>query len=343
MAEQMTARERVLAALRGEKSDRIPLISPVSLANVECMKLSKAYFPYANLHPAKMAALAETSYTILKFDSVMPYFGITHEMAALGGDVSWGSSEHFSTLYGSILKNLSDFKMPQNYLDRKPIQTVIQAIALLKSKYEKQVAIIGKVLGPLSLLFYLYGIQNTLNSLILEPEAVTQLLSEIKNLCIEFALAQIEAGADIITLSEDAAGELISRECYCSLVMQAEREIFLALKDHALVVFHLSGNVMDRADLFRDTGFHALSFDSRNDLPRLKTVVGDMKLIGGVNNPVTMLNGKKEDIVREVFYALDNGVSLVAPECAIPLRVSNENLLAMRDAVLCYEKIRCRR
>ena len=204
--------------------------------------------------------------------------------------------------------------------------------------FKHSIAVIGKVLGPLSLLFYLYGIQNTLNSLILEPETVVQILSEIKNLCIEFALAQIEAGADIITISEDAAGELISRECYRSLVMQAEREIFLVLKEHALVVFHLSGNIMDRVDLFRDTGFHALSFDSRNDLPRLKILAGDMKLIGGVNNPVTMLNGKEEDIVREVFYALDNGVSLVAPECAIPLRAPNENLLAMRDAVLRYEQ-----
>ena len=108
MVEQMTPRERVLSALRGETSDRIPLISPVSLANVECMKISRAYFPYANLHSEKMAALAETSYTVLGFDSVMPYFGITHEAAALGGDVSWGSSEHFSTLYGSVLKHLSD-------------------------------------------------------------------------------------------------------------------------------------------------------------------------------------------------------------------------------------------
>ena len=340
MAEQMTSRERVLAALRGEEVDRIPVISPVSLANVECMKLSKSYFPYASLNSVKIAALAETSHTVLKFDSIMPYFGIANEVGALGCDVSWGGSEHMSAVYGPVLKSLDDFKMPQNYLDLKPIRAIINAVALLKKRYQNRVALVGKVLGPLSLLFYLYGIQNTLNSLVLEPEKVSQILDQIKDLCIEFALAQVEAGADIITISEDAAGDLISRECYRQLVMQSEQAVFEAVESSAFVVFHLSCNVMDRADLIRDTGFHALSYDTRNDLPRLKAMVGDMKLIGGVNNPATLLNGKREDIQQEVFYALDNGASLIGPECAIPLRVPNENLLFIGDAVLQYEKIR---
>jgi [methyl-Co(III) methanol-specific corrinoid protein]:coenzyme M methyltransferase len=97
---------------------------------------------------------------------------------------------------------------------------------------------------------------------------------------------------------------------------------------------------MDRADLFRDTGFHALSFDSRNDLPQLRAMTGDMKLIGGVNNPGTLLNGSREMVAKEVWYALDHGVECIAPECAIPLRVPNRNLHAMRDAVLQYEKKR---
>lgn len=340
MTEQMTSRERVLAALRGEEVDRTPVISPVSLANVECMKLSKSYFPNASLNSVKIAALAETSYTILKFDSIMPYFGIANEAGALGCDVSWGGPEYMSAIYGGVLGSLDEFKKPINYLDAKPIRAITNAIALLKKRYQDRVAMIGKVLGPLSLLFYLYGIQNTLTSLVLEPETVAEVLDSVKELCIEFATAQIEAGADVITISEDAAGDLISRECYHRLIMKTERDVFEAIQDDACVVFHLSCNVMDRADLIRDTGYHALSFDSRNDLPKLKEMVGDMKLIGGVNNPSTLLSGKTEDITREVFYALQNGVALVGPECAIPLRVPNKNLLTIRDAALQYDKMK---
>jgi [methyl-Co(III) methanol-specific corrinoid protein]:coenzyme M methyltransferase len=179
-----------------------------------------------------------------------------------------------------------------------------------------------------------------LNALILEPETTVQVLGACKELCIAFAQAQIEAGADLITVSEDAAGEMISREGYRQLVMDTERQIFQALQGDTFVTFHLSGNIMDRADLFRDTGFHALSFDSRNDLQQLRAMTGNMKLIGGVNNPGTLLNGSREMIAKEVFDALDKGVALVAPECAIPLRVPNRNLQAMHEAVLQYEKKR---
>ncbi len=340
MGSQMTSRERVLAALQGQSCDRTPLISPVSLANTDCMRHARAWFPYANTNPQKMAELAQTSFTVLQFDSIMPYFGMTHELGALGCQIHWGGSEQFSAVYGGTLPSLDAFRMPVNYLDSKPIRVILDAIALLKARHGQQAAIIGKIIGPLSLMFYLFGIQNMLNALILEPETTAQLLDAFKELCIAFAVAQIEAGADMITVSEDAAGEMISREGYRKLVMDTERQIFRALQGDTFVTFHLSGNIMDRADLFRDTGFHALSFDSRNDLPRLRAMTGDMKLIGGVNNPGTLLNGSREQIAKEVFYALDNGVDLVAPECAIPLRVPNRNLLAMRDAVLQYGKKR---
>lgn len=338
MSSQMTARERVLAAIQGLPHDRTPLISPVSLANTDCMRHARAWFPYANTNPQKMADLAQTSFTALQFDSIMPYFGTTHELSALGCQVSWGGSEQFSAVYGGTLPSLEAFRMPTDYLDSKSIRVILDAIALLKARHGQQAAIVGKIIGPLSLMFYLFGVQNMLNALILEPETTVQVLREMKELCIAFALAQVEAGADLITVSEDAAGEMISREGYRKLVMDTERQIFRALEGETFVTFHLSGNIMDRADLFRDTGFHALSFDSRNDLPRLRAVAGEMKLIGGVNNPGTLLNGSREQVAKEVCYALDNGVALVAPECAIPLRVPNRNLQAMRDAVLQYEK-----
>ena len=338
MTEQMTSRERVLAAFRGEPCDRVPLISPVSLANIECMKLSRSYFPHANLNSIKMAALAETSYTVLKFDSIMPYFWIANEAGALGCNVDWGGSERMPAVNGSVLRSLDDFKMPQNYLDRRPIRTVINAVSLLKRRHQNQVAIIGKVLGPLSLVFYMYGIQNTLTSLILEPEKVMQLLDEVKDLCITFAQAQIEAGADVITVSEDAVGDLISRECYRRVVMQSEKRLYEALADQAYTIFHLSCDIMDRAELFAETGFHALSFDSRNDIGQLKKLTGDMKLIGSVNVPATLLSGKRESIANEAYYYLQNGVAMLAPECAITLRVSNENLMEMHEAILRYEK-----
>ena len=49
MTHEMTSRERVLAALRGEPVDRTPLVNPTSLATVELMDLVDAPFPDARV------------------------------------------------------------------------------------------------------------------------------------------------------------------------------------------------------------------------------------------------------------------------------------------------------
>lgn len=340
MVEEMTSRERVIAALQGLACDRIPLASPVSVANAECMELTKAYFPFANTNAEKMANLSEASYKILKFDSVSPYFGTTNEAEALGCSVNWGNQYRMPRVLTGAFRSLKEFKAPRDFLDRKGPRTVIDAIAILKQRMNLKAAIFGKVIGPLSLIFYTCGIQNTLNSLILETDTVRQVLKEASQLCTDFALAQIEAGADSITISEDAVGDLISRECYRQVVMEAERNLNCALQIHVPTVFHLSCKIMDRADLFAQTGFDALSFDSRNDIQELRQLVGSMRLIGCINNPATLLNGSKKNITQEVFYSIHNGINLVSPECSIPLRVSNKNLLAMQEALtLYYRKI----
>ena len=56
----MTGRERVLAALRNEPTDRTPVCNPTSVATVELMDLVDAPFPQANREPELMARLAAT-------------------------------------------------------------------------------------------------------------------------------------------------------------------------------------------------------------------------------------------------------------------------------------------
>ena len=71
---QMSGRERVLAALRNEPTDRTPVCNPTSVATVELMDLVDAPFPQANREPELMARLAATGYTELGFDTIMPVF-----------------------------------------------------------------------------------------------------------------------------------------------------------------------------------------------------------------------------------------------------------------------------
>lgn len=57
-----------------------------------------------------------------------------------------------------------------------------------------------------------------------------------------------------------------------------------------------------------------------------------MTLIGNVNNPTTLMAGLPEDAYGEAMRALSAGVEIAAPECAIPLTTSIDNLKAIAMA-----------
>ena len=69
--------------------------------------------------------------------------------------------------------------------------------------------------------------------------------------------------------------------------------------------------------------------DSREAVGR----VGDkISLVGNINNPQALLQGTPEDVYKQARYAIEAGVHIIAPECAIPLTTRLENLRAIVEA-----------
>ena len=54
----VTPKERVLAALQGQQTDRCPVINPTSIATFESMQRTGCYFPNAHVDVDKIVALA---------------------------------------------------------------------------------------------------------------------------------------------------------------------------------------------------------------------------------------------------------------------------------------------
>ena len=53
---------------------------------------------------------------------------------------------------------------------------------------------------------------------------------------------------------------------------------------------------------------------------------GRMSLVGNVNNPEVLLRGTPEMVESQARYAVEAGVRVVAPECAVPLVTPQKNL-----------------
>jgi [methyl-Co(III) methanol-specific corrinoid protein]:coenzyme M methyltransferase len=335
----MTSRQRVLAALRREPVDRTPVCNPTSVATVELMDLADAPFPEANRQPELMARLAATGYTELGFDTIMPVFSIIQESSALGCKIQWEQKDNWPTvrMREPIWTGPEDIRIPDDLLTHPDTRCVLDAIRILRKEFGNEVAIIGKTMGPWSLCYHGFGVEPFLLMSLDDPGRTKLCLDKLKEATVQFGLAQIEAGADALTLPDHATGDLVSGEYYRRYLKDLHREFAERLP--VPLILHICGRTIDRMDDIAQTGMAAFHYDSKNDPAESMAIMQNrISLVGNINNPETLFS-KGEDAVRQaVFSNLEAGVQLVGPECAIPLQTTIENLKAIPLAVMDWHK-----
>ncbi|HSB79086.1 MAG TPA: MtaA/CmuA family methyltransferase [Candidatus Methylomirabilis sp.] len=330
-AQVMTSRERFLAGIRGERVDRTPLGSPTSVATVEQMELTGSFFPKVHLDGTAMARLAAGAREILGFDAIMPIFSVTQEAAALGCEMDWGALDTMPVAKTHPWSEPDQVHVPEDFLERPPIKAALDAIQILRGEYGDRIAIIGKVMGPWTLSYHLHGLQDFLMETLLEPGKVRAFLDRLKAVPLLFGKAQIAAGADVLCLADHATGDLVRGGMYRDFLQPLHKDLVRDLG--CPVVLHICGDTLDRIGYIADAGFAAFHFDSKVDAEDAVQAAGRMSLVGNVNNTELLLRGTPDAVTQHARYAVDSGVRVLAPECAIPLRTPLENLRALHRAV----------
>ena len=334
LTETMTSRERVLAALNGQPVDRTPVANPTNVASVDLMDLVDAPFPDACRDPELAARLAATGYTELGFDSVMPYFTIIQESSALGCDMQWEDKDNWPTvrMQQPIWKDSRDVRIPSGFLEHRDNITITKSIEILRQELGNDVAIIGKTMGPWTLAYHVFGVENFLLMTVDDPAEVMRILHKLKEISVLFGEAQIAAGVDALTFPDHATGDLVSGEYYRRFLQDIHTEMVEVLP--VPLILHICGATLDRMPYIAETGMASFHFDSKNDPQKaMDAVDGKIGLVGNINNPTTLYARGPVEVREEVFKCLDAGVQMIAPECAIPLATKLENLIAIPDAV----------
>jgi [methyl-Co(III) methanol-specific corrinoid protein]:coenzyme M methyltransferase len=332
--EKMTSRQRVMAALAGETVDRPPVCNPTNVATVELMDLVGASFPDAHRNGELNARLAATGYTELGFDAISPYFSIIQESSALGCDMQWEQKDNWPTVRMSnpIWKSSSEVKIPSNFLEHQDTKAITDSISILKHEYGDEVAIVGKTMGPWTLAYHVFGVEPFLLGTVDDPDETMKALHALKEATIIYGQAQIDAGADVLTVPDHATGDLVSGEYYKRFLLEMHQELEEELS--VPIMLHICGSTVDRMPYIAETGMAAFHFDSKNDpVEAMAAVNGKIRLVGNINNPTTLYARGPAEVRAEVNAALDAGVQLIAPECAIPLKTKLENLLEIPLAV----------
>ncbi|MFH0963887.1 MAG: uroporphyrinogen decarboxylase family protein [Planctomycetota bacterium] len=331
MPPDLTPRQRFLAGLRRTRMDRAPVGSATSIATTDLMDDTGVSFPDAHLDPRKMARLALAGHTLLGFDNVMPLFSTWHEASALGSPVNWGTRSIMPDCREHIWKTADDIRIPPDLLSRPGCRVPLDAIAFLRRKLTDRVCVMGKVFGPWTLGYHLFGTEDFLVGTLLDPDHTRRVIDRLKEVAVLFGNAQVDAGADCLCYADHATRDLCSPQAYRDFLMDVHREMIDRIR--CPLVLHICGDTSDRLPYIARVGFPCFHYDSKTGDETARRLAGDkLALMGGSNNPKLIRQGSREDIFADVKHKMDLGIDIIGPECAVPLDAPWRNLRAFTDA-----------
>ena len=327
----MKPRDIFLAKLRRGAAPRAAVGSATSIVTSDLMDRVGIGFPEANLDSDKMAALAGAGHTELGFDNVMPLFSVWHESSAMGCKVDWGDRARMPDGHPICSSIDAPFSVPQDFLKQPGCQVPLRALRSLRNSLGREVAIIGKVFGPWTLGYHVFGVQEFLMATLLSPDRVRHVLRQLMEVTVAFAQAQLDHGADALTLADHCTRDLCSPDAYRDFLAGIHRELHERIP--CPLILHICGDTADRLEEIRKTGVECFHFDSKVPAAEARRLAGErLSLMGGTGNIALVRNGTPESLARDAAGKQKDGIDILGPECAVPLDAPFRNLQALAEA-----------
>ena len=329
----MKPRDIFLTKLQRGHTPRAAVGSATSIVTTDLINKVQVSFPDAHLDPEKMATLAAAGHTELGFDNVMPLFSVWHESAALGCPVDWGDSGRMPDgrpIYASIDDPVY---VPKDILKEPGCAVPLKAIRQLKKEVGDQAAIVGKVFGPWTLGYHLFGVEEFLISTLLKPDRLRQVIQQLLEVTVTFAEAQIDHGVDALTLADHCTRDLCSPNTYRDFLAEIHQELHDRIQ--CPLILHICGDTSDRLKYIRETGLACFHFDSKVPAAEARKLAGEeLALMGGTSNIDILRNGTRELIEGDIREKLQVGIDIIGPECAVPLDAPYQNLKLITEVAL---------
>jgi len=329
----MNGRERLLALLEVRAADCLPQMPITMMFSAD--QLGVKYGKYAQDY----RLLVEGQILVAEkfdFDYVSCISDPAREAADCGANVRYFDDQPPAIDETDALltdkKALSGLRVPDplagRMLDR------VRAVELMHQRVGTDKLIEGWVEGPCAEAADLRGINTLMIDFLDDPAFVTDLFEFTLEMGIQFAKAQVEAGADLIGVG-DAAASLVGPRIYEQFVLPHEKKLVDAIHQMgAKVRLHICGNIRSLLPAIASLGIDMVDIDSMVPLEMCRREMGPDQVLAGNIDPVRVLrDGTPESITAALAECHRQAGSryIVGAGCEVPRDTREENLRAMRD------------
>ena len=332
----MTSMQRTLTTLGHQEPDRVPLFLLLTMHGARELGMSlKEYFSQA-AHVIEGQLRLRKKYDN---DCLYPFYHAALEVEAFGGDVIYSANGPVNAGEPIIRmpEDIADLNIPR-IEDCPCLERMLGTIEGLKRAAGDEVPVVGVVMSPFSLPVMQMGFENYLILMHEQPELFAGLMAVNEEFCVQWANAQLAAGATAICYYDPVSSPtIIPREKYLHTgFLTAQRT--LGRIQGATVTHLASGRAQPIMGDLADTGTAGVGVSALEDLGALKAACrGKLTILGNLNG-IAMRRwtpGQAEEAVKAAILQAGQGGGFILSDNhgEIPFQVPDDVLLAISKAV----------
>ncbi|MFW9983738.1 MAG: MtaA/CmuA family methyltransferase [Candidatus Odinarchaeota archaeon] len=340
---RLTPYERVMMVINGKIPDRVPVIPQITYTTAQLtgVGLVEALHSPEKTAEALLAGQRELGYDAIyagwesSFNLLAEAMGCTMRFPE---DSVPQVAEHVVKTPG----DLDHLEIPDPFKSgRLPIH--MKMLHLLKEEVKDQVPLFAYTPGPFTLAGQLGGINPLMMATIQDPEFVHAITNITLQASIRYALANIEAGVDVIvTADPTASGSLISSTTFKTFAAPLITEIVSAVtKAGAISALHICGKTTPILEQMAATGVKVVELDHLVSLTEAKQRIGEQVILMGNLDPTELLlSGTSNQVEAASKSCIESvgadGRYILSSGCEIPPQAPLDNIRAMVTAAQKY-------
>lgn len=328
----LNEKERLLSVLYGNRVDRPPVICPGGMMSACVTEMILDINENHNLDYKAMVEVSKKIHNLVGFENYGVPFSMIVEAEPFGVKIDSGNKQVEERVIQYSNKSIKEIMSNNVIIPREQyrMSVVLNAIEELKND---EVPVIGNITGHLSTATSVIDPLPVFKMMKREPELLLEFLSFINNYLVQYAKEIVNAGADVITISDPTAtGEILGAKNFEIFAVPFYRRIIQEM--HVLnvpVIVHICGNANSIIDGLNGIEANALSFDSIVSMRAAKAKI-NTNLMGNVSTQL-LHSGNSEKISSIVKNCIDSGVDIVSPACGLSMATPIDNLKSMTDYV----------
>jgi uroporphyrinogen decarboxylase len=332
----MTPIQRVLTALSHNEPDRVPMFLLLTLHGAKELGISiQEYYSKADYVVEGQVKLQKK----FQNDCFYTLFHAPLETEAFGGDVIFTEDGPPNSGMPFIrdVEQIMQLEAPK-ISEAKMLHKVLDATQKLNEISAGNIPIIGVVMSPFSLPVMQLGFEKYLDIMHFRKDLFDHLMAVNEEFCVNWANAQLEAGATAICYFDPVSSPtIITREKYLETGFEIAKRTIARIKGPTATHF-ASGSCLPVADLLPQTGTAVIGASSLEDLTDLKAAFRKKLTILGNLNGIEMRRWTTEQAREQVRTAIKKaapggGFILSDNHGEIPYQVPDDVLHAISDAV----------